>query len=84
MKIADLELNNLYFKSIIDKYNLEVKDTDTITDVIHRFLFSNQSIVQLEGSSIMSEEIKNIYYSKLKTLVSKGAPIDFFFNNIFT
>jgi len=78
LKITDLELNNLYFKSIIDKYNLKVKDTDTITDVIHRFLFSNQSIVQLEGSNIMSDEIKNIYYSKLRTLVSKGAPIDFF------
>jgi len=78
LKITDLKLNELHLNSLEQRYNLVIKDEDTIADVIYRFLFSDRSVIQLEGSSAISHNIKNTYLTKLKTLVSKGAPIDFF------
>ena len=77
MKIADLTLNDLFFDSFIDRYNLKIEDDDTIADAIYRFLFSDNNVVQLEDSDITPNEIKEYYYSGLKKQVSKGAPIGF-------
>lgn len=78
MKITDLTLNDLYSQTLINRYNLLIEDNDTIADAIHRFLFSDNSVVHLEGSEFTPDEIKEYYYSRLKKQVSKGAPIDFF------
>ncbi len=78
LKITDLTLQDLSFYSLENRYNLLIKEEDTIADVIFRFLFSDQSVVQIEGSDDTPEELKRYYFESLKKQVSKGAPIDFF------
>lgn len=71
-------LDNLCFENLVNRYDLTINDEDTIADVIYRFIFSDDSVVHLKGSEVTPEEIRRYYRLKLNTLVSKGAPIDFF------
>lgn len=78
MKLTDITLNDLNYNNLMKRYNLFIKEDDTIADAIYRFLFSDNSVVHLEGSDITPDDIKEYYYERLKKQVSKGAPIDFF------
>lgn len=77
MKLTDLAPKDLLFDSFLERYNLVIEDEDTIADVIYRFLFSDNSVINLDGGEITPDEVKEHYFSRLKKQVSKGAPIDF-------
>ncbi|MGF7535417.1 L-tyrosine/L-tryptophan isonitrile synthase family protein [Bacillus mexicanus] len=78
MKLTELTFDDLKFNSFLNRYNLEIREEDTIADAIFRFLFSDNSVIHLEGSDITPQYIKETYLTKLKKQISKGAPIDFF------
>lgn len=78
MKFTELTFEDLKFNTFLNRYNLEIRDEDTIADAIFRFLFSDNSVIHLKGSDITPVDIKEAYYKKLKKQISKGAPIDFF------